>query len=303
MKDFDLDIIELHAAQYRILEEFDRVCKKYNLTYCLAYGTLLGAIRHNGFIPWDDDIDTLMPYQDYQKLMAIPQSEWGERFFLQTSETDPNARFCFAKLRDSNTTLITEGLAHLDINQGVDIDIYPLVKLAENTKKRRKQYKNTMAYMLLQVNEAPRNHGTIYYVLGKTILSVIPSCLKNKLIKSLLKKITAYEEENTSKCYVINGNLEIMKQALETAWFSKTIEHRFENKEFPIPIGATSWLKARYGENYMELPPEEKRGIKLDTFVYVDLNHSYTKYKGIYYCVPNSKRKKVLDNRWVGKDS
>lgn len=67
----NFNIEELHKVQYEILLEFDRVCKKYDLTYFLAYGTLLGAVRHEGFIPWDDDIDTLMPYEDFQKLQSI----------------------------------------------------------------------------------------------------------------------------------------------------------------------------------------------------------------------------------------
>ena len=71
----NFDIRRLHEVQYEILVEFDRVCRKYGLTYFLAYGTLLGAVRHKGFIPWDDDIDTLMPYADYQKLRTIPATE------------------------------------------------------------------------------------------------------------------------------------------------------------------------------------------------------------------------------------
>ena len=77
----ELDINALHKVQYGILVEFDRVCKKYGLKYFLSYGTLLGAVRHNGFIPWDDDIDTLMPYDDYKKLLAIDTSEWNHPFF------------------------------------------------------------------------------------------------------------------------------------------------------------------------------------------------------------------------------
>ena len=173
MKSFDINA--LHAKQYEILIEFDRICRKHGLTYFLAYGTLLGAVRHKGFIPWDDDIDTLMPYDDFKRLREIPSSEWKHPFFLQNSESDKNYPLCFSKVRNSNTTLITEESAHLDINQGVDIDIYPLLYLADDPGERKKQYFITKAYMLLQVNQPPVNHGRGYYLAGKVLLSVIPN--------------------------------------------------------------------------------------------------------------------------------
>lgn len=297
----NLNIEKLHKTQFEILVEFDRICKKYNLTYFLAYGTLLGAVRHKGFIPWDDDIDTLMPYKDFIKLQKIPASEWEYPFFLQHSGTDKNYPLCFAKVRNSNTTLITDGMAHLDINQGVDIDIYPLIFLADDLKERKKQYFNTKAYMLLQVNEPPVNHGYGYYLVGKILLSIIPRGLKRQLKKKYLAKITQYKD--TRKCYVVNGNLEVMNQALSSSWFSRMVDAQFEDKQFPIPVGAKEWLRIRYGENYMDLPPENKRGIKLDTFVRIDLEHPYTNYKGKDYFIPGAKAKRVENNRWVGKDS
>lgn len=295
-----IDIEALHTKQYEILVEFDRVCKKYELTYFLAYGTLLGAVRHKGFIPWDDDIDTLMPYEDYLKLRDIPSSEWREPYFLQNSDTDKNFPLCFSKVRNSNTTLITEESMHWDINQGVDIDIYPLLYLADDLNDRKKQYFYTKAYMLLQVNEPPVNHGRGYYLAGKLLLSVIPNGLKSKLKQHYLEKITQYKK--TKDCYVVNGNLEVMNQVLSSSWFTSMVDEQFENRVFPIPIGAKAWLTTRYGDKYMELPPEDKRGVKLGTFVEIDLENPYMQYKGVSYCRPNEGNKEVKNNRWVGKD-
>ena len=298
MKSFDINA--LHAKQYEILIEFDRICRKHGLTYFLAYGTLLGAVRHKGFIPWDDDIDTLMPYDDFKRLREIPSSEWKHPFFLQNSESDKNYPLCFSKVRNSNTTLITEESAHLDINQGVDIDIYPLLYLADDPGERKKQYFITKAYMLLQVNQPPVNHGRGYYLAGKVLLSVIPNRMKRKMKEHFLTKISQYK--GTKNCYVVNGNLEVMNQVLSSSWFTDMVDAQFESGVFPIPVGAEEWLRTRYGNNYMELPPESKRGIKLDTFVEIDLDHPYTDYKGISYCKPGDKGRKVKNNRWVGKD-
>lgn len=294
----DLNLNRLHEKQYQILVEFDRVCRKYDLKYFLGFGTLLGAVRHSGFIPWDDDIDTMMPYEDYIKLKNIPSVEWRKPFFFQSPESDKNYTKCFSKVRNSETTLITEDNCESDINQGVDIDIYPIINLADDPVLRKKQYRNTMAYMLFQVNTPPRNHGKLFYFVGKVALTLTPDLLKSKLKAILLKKLTAYQGDSTKNCYVVCGNIEIMRQVLETEWFEKSILHNFEQQEFPIPIGYDEWLISRYGRNYMDMPPKEMQGIKLEQFIKVDLDNPYVIYKGEYYCCQNQKRKKASNKRW-----
>ena len=299
MENISFDIDALHKVQYDILIEFDRVCKKYGLRYFLSYGTLLGAVRHNGFIPWDDDIDTIMPYDDFEKLKAIDPSEWNSPYFLQHYKSDKQYKRCFAKLRNSETTLITKELEHLDINHGVDIDIYPVIHLSNDRKKREKQYRDTMIYMLLRNDEPPRNHGRVLYLGGKFILDVIPNGIKQKLVQKYEKKVTAYQGEDSEDSYVVLGNIEIMRTVLKTAWFSESVYHRFEEGEFPIPVGYHDFLITRFGENYMLPPPEDKRGVKLGTFMKIDLDNSYTKYKGVYYCQNKKRTEKVKDYRWV----
>ena len=167
MKDFEFDINKLHNTQYEILEEFDRICKKHKLKYFLGFGSMLGAIRHEGFIPWDDDIDVLMMYDDFSKLKEINSSEWKDGYFMQSPETDKEYNRCFVKIRKTNTTLLVDDLIDKDINHGVAIDIEPLVSLADNLKKRRRQYIETQLYMLLRVDKPPLNHGKIVKIIGK----------------------------------------------------------------------------------------------------------------------------------------
>jgi len=97
-----------------------------NLTYYISYGTLLGAIRHKGFIPWDDDIDVCMPRGDYDRFIKEGSEYLPENYFIQTMESDPKYALNFAKLRDSNTALFEKHVLDVDINHGVFIDIFPV---------------------------------------------------------------------------------------------------------------------------------------------------------------------------------
>ncbi len=121
---------KLWAVLLDLLLQFDSVCKKHGLRYFLNSGSLLGAIRHKGFIPWDDDIDVEMPRDDYEKLMTL-SDEYKYPYFLQTPFTDKNSAYSFAKLRNSNTTMASKHFAFQDMNHGVLIDIFPYDKWDE----------------------------------------------------------------------------------------------------------------------------------------------------------------------------
>lgn len=115
---------DLQKVEFDILVEFDRICRKFNLKYFLFSGTLLGAVRHGGFIPWDDDIDVAMPINDYYKFVKICKTELGEDYFLQTYNTD-YVNFWYAKIRKNNTTMLESGFENVNMHHGVWIDIFP----------------------------------------------------------------------------------------------------------------------------------------------------------------------------------
>ena len=125
MKLEDTNIKAMQACQLRILVDFQKVCEKNNIRFYLAFGTCLGAIRHQGFIPWDDDIDVFMRVEDIKKLIKL-QDQFPSNLYLQTHEKEPEFGLPIVRVRDSNTTLIEADHANRDINHGVYIDIYPL---------------------------------------------------------------------------------------------------------------------------------------------------------------------------------
>ena len=126
----DANLRKAQMVMLTILIEFDKICEKHKIMYWIDYGTLLGAIRHKGFIPWDDDIDISIPRKEYNRLLHVIESELPETMFFQTKKTDPT--FCnnIARIRDKNSIM------HVDYykgeHSGIFIDIFPVDTINEN---------------------------------------------------------------------------------------------------------------------------------------------------------------------------
>ena len=129
---------ELQKVEFDLLRYFIEICEKLNLNYFLVCGSALGAARHEGFIPWDDDMDVGMYREDYNKFMKLAPALLPEGIFLQNYKTDPKYPHVFAKLRNSNTTYIEKSAKDLDINHGIYIDIFPLDGYPENRSEQKK---------------------------------------------------------------------------------------------------------------------------------------------------------------------
>ena len=125
-------IAELHAVLLEMLKVIDKVCADHGLRYYLLYGTLIGAMRHNGFIPWDDDADIVMPRKDYDRLMRLPKEAWPDGYFLQSPYSEATSRFAYCKLRKNGTTCIAAEHMHIKMHQGVFVDIFPLEEVRGN---------------------------------------------------------------------------------------------------------------------------------------------------------------------------
>lgn len=126
------DLRKLQLSELDILKKFHEVCEKHNLTYYLTGGTLLGAVRHKGFIPWDDDIDVVMPYDDYKKLCKLPSEVFGEEFFLQNADTDVQYPLLFSKLRKNNTHAEEIDFKNLSLHKGHFIDVFSMYHTSTN---------------------------------------------------------------------------------------------------------------------------------------------------------------------------
>jgi lipopolysaccharide cholinephosphotransferase len=240
----------LRKAQLIMLDmliEFDAICKKHQLQYWLDSGTLLGAVRHQGFIPWDDDIDLSMPVEDYNKFLKIAQAELSGDIFLQTSETDTDFKFDYIKLRSNKARIIElhEKDKQVNYHQGVFIDIFPMLTI-ENTEANRKMYNATLS-KIRDVSSI-----SLHTPNGKDDPEK-----RAALVSSLKHKHQGWENEKSRIIY--GGEMPDV-----AAWFDidkvfplTTME--FEGHVFPVPKNPDHYLDAIYSFDYRQLPPKNKR--------------------------------------------
>lgn len=149
-----IEIRPLQMVCLEILKEIDRICTKYNIQYWLEGGSMLGAVRHHGFIPWDDDLDIAMFREDYERFLKIAQKELKPEYFLQTHEIEREYPLFFAKVRKNNTYIEEECFLSLNFHKGIFVDIFPVDKLPYGVNKVKVYCKKLrilfLFYMLLE---------------------------------------------------------------------------------------------------------------------------------------------------------
>lgn len=257
MSTTDIDLRRLQLIQLDILHAFDDLCKSRDLRYFLLGGSALGAVRHAGFIPWDDDIDVGMPRPDYERFVQFAQPLLPPHLFVQDYKSEPDCLLNFAKIRDSRTLYKEEVFAGLNIHHGVYIDVFPLDGGPADREEAERLLKRMKLYRFLLLNRKTD------YIRRKNLAASVGL--------SLLRPFISF---NT--CYRMEDAL-CMRYAYEDApcianwhgaWGTKEVVPReifgggrlvpFEDMLCPVPEDADRYLKCLYGD-YQTLPPEEKR--------------------------------------------
>ncbi len=283
MKEVDWEVIrKVQQVDKRAALYFSEFCKKHSLTCYMCGGGCIGAIRHKGFIPWDDDLDFFMPRDDYEKLKELWEDT--DEYALLYPKEDYIDHNMFITLRDKRTTLVKPYQTELDTVHGIPVDIFPLDGYPDGKFKRKKQVFWALIYQLFCAQVVPENHGKLVTLAGKMMLGIIRSSkLRYKIWRRAEKKMSKYSIDSCTGITEICAGPTYMKNKYPKELFEKAIDVEFEDVKLPIPVGYDEYLRIVFGD-YMKMPPEEKRVPQHDA-VFIDPENSYTVYKGKYYCV------------------
>lgn len=256
-----LSIQEIQSIEYDILEAFDQFCRVNNLTYMLCGGTLLGAVRHQGFIPWDDDIDVLMPRPDYDKLLEFNADYiCGKKMYEIKHWKNGKSNYPFIKIVDPDTYVKTEYINEKAEVQQIWIDIFPLDGNPEDIRSANKLYKRVKIYKrVLTLKLAKIGVGSTWYIkvikpLVILLLQVIPT---NYLCSKMDSISKTYSYENTNKAGGVVWGYGI-KEYMDKSIFCEQTKMLFHKNYYPVPNGYQEYLTRIYGD-YMVLPSEEER--------------------------------------------
>ncbi len=243
---------------YDLLVQFDSICRKHNLNYVLSYGALLGVIRHDGFIPWDDDLDVCMPRDDYERFLMVAPFELSAPYFLQIPGEDNGYYFSFAKLRNSNTSGISLPFIYEKFNQGLGLDIFVLDNCNLSTSEDDFE---TVKKLALE-NSANMRRSLRYPT--KSDMDRIDSFPKRDpqiVLNEMLAVMTNYNNTESDYCVNLSTTVyPVKKMIYEWKDILDTIDKEMYGRMFKIPRNYDEILKITYGD-YMQFPSLEKRGV------------------------------------------
>ena len=273
------DLRQLQKTELSILNDVVELCKKNKIRYFLSGGTLLGAVRHQGFIPWDDDIDIDMPYEDYLRFLQIAPSEFSEKYFVQTYETDDNFQRAHAKVRLNNTTLLEKDLRKYYIHQGIWIDVFPLAYINKGMDRKIKKMILSISnfcqaenYVNASKEEMQKTVGRFGMKLLNIYYRLFSEKTRKKQHRFLLKMIFVKSDHKTYITEVWAG--------ITRLWPRSTFEGvptkiSFEGFLYNAPPDWDTYLKIPYGD-YMKLPPVEEQ-VNHNISI-VDFEKDYSEY-------------------------
>lgn len=270
----EMTLQELKNCSLNILKYLDQICRENDIRYSLGYGTLLGAVRHQGFIPWDDDVDIMLLRPEYERLISILKTK--KEFKLLCFNDKYEYRYYFAKLCDPSTKVISFEKYGDDPEMGIYVDIFPIDGLPDTSEERKifaEKAQQLAHKMELSMNKTYARSIIHSHAYAKRILKY-PAHLKTKMEKNYFmrqREFNRYIQQYSVSTHQYCGLFDDIAGdhgVFHTAWFEHFEDIEFEGGDFQAISGYDDFLKAEYG-NYMKFPPKEQQ----------ITHHAYTAYQ------------------------
>lgn len=240
-----------------IAKEIMQLCEANGITYSMNGGTLLGAVRHKGFIPWDDDLDLCMDRENYERFMKICRTQLdSQKYFIQTMDTEEYYGFSFAKIQLLGTEIIEDFSNNVPIHHGIFVDIFPLDRLPDGVIQRKIFLLVNHLYKNMQWVKCGYGTNSQKKKISYHLVSLLSAFYSNEgLKKKRYRYITKYRNVQTRDLFISDYPEEIMPEQ----WMKDLIEYPFEDIMMYGIREANQYLINGYGTDYYELPPVEKR--------------------------------------------
>ena len=252
---------KLHELEMMIAKEIKRICEKNHIRYFLIAGSALGAVRHGGFIPWDDDMDFGMLREEYEKFIKACEKDLDGRFFLQTWDSDPDYPMSYAKIRILGTHFVEEFSENAKMNNGIFVDIFPYDNVPDSKISRKIQAMRyfvcvRMLWIKKGMGQNLKNKSIDKRIKYYVFLTLSMPFSYNKVKEYFRRVQQKYNKNRTDKIVIPFDTYE--KIVIKRKWTDQCEYVKFEDDEFPLYKNKNEYLTCIIGD-YMKLPPEEKR--------------------------------------------
>lgn len=246
------DIQELRQIQMGILDDVHRFCEEQGLRYSLSSGTLIGAVRHQGYIPWDDDIDIYMLRTDYERFLRTYYDQQGH-YQVLNPQKEKHYYYTFAKVVDTRTKMVEKETEGYEI--GVYIDVFPVDYVTEDKKKRERIFRlKKLLYKIRRCKISHSNplHSQLAYLCYRSLPITVG------MLNRLINKLIIHREPTGTLCHMTEAGPLTEKGCFPAADMKKMMDMKFEDRTYKVMIGYDDYLTRTYGD-YMKLPPEDQR--------------------------------------------
>ena len=258
----ELSLEEIHQVTLEMMDEIHRICEAHQITYFLAFGTLIGAIRHSGFIPWDDDFDILMPRKEYERFREVFRQAGHPFYRLCERKNTPNYIYGIPRFSDTRYTYVTTSRYMEQFDNGIFIDIYPLDNYG-NTYDDAKRIKKKVVRLNMMYDmyiNAVNQQGGIRSFVQHICHRLLRIRYRDRLPERMDDMVYDIVRKNTTDMDSQVGDVvwDAYISPYPRAWFEERILHDFDGRQYWIPKAYDAFLRQDYGD-YMQLPPEAER--------------------------------------------